>query len=489
MRKGWQKFSFYPWLFSLFPALFLYSRNIDEASGRMALLASGLSLALTALVWLIARVLTRDGRKAALLTLLFCLMFFTYGHLGSSLDLPPWVLLPWGAAFLVIAAMVLLTRRDLSCWIPGLNLFALVLVLSAAAQIVWPRLRVSVHDLGMTDLQEDARLADMRPDTSLLPDIYYVILDRYANEKALTTEFGFDNSEFLGFLRAHGFYIAGDSRCNYLQTRMSLASSLNMDYIDRVRGERNFGQRYVYHILKDFRVQRVLKSLGYTYFHQGSWWEGTSYNPFADLNLVGSRIDRFWTDYFQKFVGMTALQPFVRDLFIQPRKRARILHQFAQLERIPAAKKPRFVFTHILATHSPYVFGPNGENTHPGQSKEFTYIDQVRYTNTLLMRTISVLLKSASRPAVIILQSDEGPRAGPQIARRKRRYRAWQKNIHAPILSAMAFPGVDTSVLYPSISPVNTFRVLFNLYFGAHYPLLPDETRNAFGRDIPDESD
>ena len=490
MLKGWHKFSFYPWLFSPFPALFLYSHNLDEASGKTALLASGLSLALTALVWLVAWALARDGRKAALVAFVFCLMFFTYGHLGSSLDLPAWVLVPWGAAFLVMAAVVLLTRRDLSVLIPGLNLFALVLIVSAVAQIAWPRSQASIRDLGMTDLQEDTRLAAMRPDISLLPDIYYVILDRYANEKILADRFDFDNCEFLGFLRARGFYVASDSRCNYLQTHMSLASSLNMDYIDRIRGEKDFGQGYVFRILEDSRVRRLLKSFGYTYFHQGSWWEGTSYNPFADHNLLASGIDRFWSDFFQKFIGMTALQPFAPALFIQPRKRAQVLQQFAQLERIPATKGPRFVFTHILSTHTPYVFGPNGEAPlSAGQSKEFKYVDQVRYTNKLLMQTITALLKNASRPAVIILQSDEGPRPGVNLLRHKRRYRAWQKNIHEPILNAMAFPGVDTSVLYPSISPINTFRVLFNLYFGAHYPLLPDVTRPASGKDFPGESD
>ncbi len=485
MCKRWQKSSFYPWLFSSFPALFLYSRNLDEASGRRAVLASGLSLALTALVWLASWAFARDGRKAALLTFLFCFMFFTYGHLGSRLNFAPWVLLPWGTAFLVMAAAVLLTRRDLSGWIPSLNLFALVLVLSASAQIAWPRPRVSIHSLGMTDLQEDARLARMRMDRSLLPDIYYLILDRYANEKALAAEFGFDNGEFLGFLCAQGFYIAGDSRCNYSQTRMSLASSLNMDYIDRIRGESDFGQRYLYRMLKDFRVWRILKSLGYTYLHQGSWWEGTSHNPFADRNLGGTGIDRFWGDFLEKFVGTTVLQPFSHALFIKPRKRARILQQFAQLERIPAAKGPRFVFTHILATHTPYVFGPNGEDSRSlGQKRDFTYIDQVRYTNKLMMRAVSAILNNGSRPAVIIIQSDEGPRPDdPNIAGRRRKYRAWIQDVQEPILNAIAFPGVDTSILYPSISPVNTFRVLLNLYFGAHYPLLPDETRDKSGRE------
>ena len=51
-----------------------------------------------------------------------------------------------------------------------------------------------------------------------------------------------------------------------------------------------------------------------------------------------------------------------------------------------------------------------------------------------------------------------------------------QKQVHHPILNAMDFPGVDTKVFSPSISPVNTFRVLFNLYFRARYSLLPDRT-------------
>ena len=75
-----------------------------------------------------------------------------------------------------------------------------------------------------------------------------------------------------------------------------------------------------------------------------------------------------------------------------------------------------------------------------------------------------------------MLQSDEGPfppgtdypwfaweEATPEQLREKTR-----------VLNAYCFPGVDTSVLYPSISPVNSFRVLFNLYFGADFEHLPD---------------
>lgn len=39
-------------------------------------------------------------------------------------------------------------------------------------------------------------------------------------------------------------------------------------------------------------------------------------------------------------------------------------------------------------------------------------------------------------------------------------------------------------MLYPAISPVNSFRVIFNSQFGTEYPLLPDRSYFAPG-DLP----
>jgi len=44
------------------------------------------------------------------------------------------------------------------------------------------------------------------------------------------------------------------------------------------------------------------------------------------------------------------------------------------------------------------------------------------------------------------------------------------------ILNAYRFPGDNKSTLYPTITPVNSFRVLFNDYFGAGLPLLKDQS-------------
>jgi hypothetical protein len=482
-----QKRAFYPWLFALFPAAFLYSHNIGETPARSLWLPLVLSLGLALLVWLAARAAAPRGGKASLITLLFCIMFFTYGHIGLGLKFPSWMVFPWAAVFLLVAGLVLSARRDFSGWTPGLNVFTAFLIISTGAQVAWARLQASGNPPWLTQLYEDARLSAAKTDLGNLPDVYYLIVDRYANAKVLKEEFGFDNHEFLDFLRAKGFYIADDSRCNYPQTHMSLASSLNMDYIDRAQGERSVGPSFIYRILKDSRVLCLFKSLGYTSIHLGSWFEGTAFNPYADLNLAGRGVHRFSNDFFLKFIRTTALYPLSMGSLFRPRQRLRVLQQLDELERMPSRKGPKFVFAHLLITHMPYVFGPNGEESDardPG--KRFTYIDQVRFANTRLSRLIDILISGSSAPPIIILQSDEGPKPGrPAVLVKGKRRKPTrsarteteeQKRVHHPILNALAFPGVDTKVLYSSISPVNTFRVLFNLYFRARYALLTDRT-------------
>ena len=45
------------------------------------------------------------------------------------------------------------------------------------------------------------------------------------------------------------------------------------------------------------------------------------------------------------------------------------------------------------------------------------------------------------------------------------------------ILNAYYLPDGGNKALYPTITPVNTFRVIFNTYFGGNYELLPDVSR------------
>jgi hypothetical protein len=71
------------------------------------------------------------------------------------------------------------------------------------------------------------------------------------------------------------------------------------------------------------------------------------------------------------------------------------------------------------------------------------------------------LIANSATPPIIIIQGDHGPTVPSQARERMR------------ILNVYYLPGVDAP-LYPTITPVNTFRVIFNTYFGQNLELLDD---------------
>ena len=89
-----------------------------------------------------------------------------------------------------------------------------------------------------------------------------------------------------------------------------------------------------------------------------------------------------------------------------------------------------------------------------------------------LKKSIDAILRNSLSPPIIVLQSDHGYGRGE----------AW-KGLGAPaleertsILNAYLVPDPCRDSLYPSITPVNSFRVLFDCAFSATLPLLPDLT-------------
>ena len=84
---------------------------------------------------------------------------------------------------------------------------------------------------------------------------------------------------------------------------------------------------------------------------------------------------------------------------------------------------------------------------------------------------IEGILAKSKTPPVIIIQADHGPGA----------YLIWespeQSNLQErfSILNAYYLPDGGEAALYPSITPVNSFRVVLNQLFNAGLELLPDK--------------
>lgn len=179
-------------------------------------------------------------------------------------------------------------------------------------------------------------------------------------------------------------------------------------------------------------------------------------------------------------------------------RRNRLLYVLDQVGRVQALNQsPLFVYAYLEAPHPPFVFGPNGEPTQkgnryrhldgnwlikPGGMARSEYIrryrNQLIFINTKVREAINTIIANAKSPPVILIFGDHGPRSELN----------WEDvnstNHHESmsILNSFYLPGADKALLHPNLSPVNTFRIVFNSYFGQHYELLPDRSYYSTAR-------
>jgi hypothetical protein len=233
--------------------------------------------------------------------------------------------------------------------------------------------------------------------------------------------------------------------------------------------------------MKDNVVRRFLKRRGYTTVAFSSGYVITEL-PDADLYLAPGW---FYDEFPNAVLDMTPLGAFFHSLDPAENTRTRLLFMFDALKAMPERPGPKFVFAHFLGPHRPIVFGPNGESVyperlwrHPWLSGRFAqeyrkyYRDEVIFLNRKLEDAIDSILAKSARPPIIILQGDTGPcslladpdRPTPAALRERMR-----------ILNGYYLEGESDNALYPSITPVNSFRVVLNHSFGTRYPMLPDE--------------
>jgi len=300
------------------------------------------------------------------------------------------------------------------------------------------------------------------------------------------TLLGYDNSEFIEELENIGFYVAGCSRSNYPQTVLSMASSLNMGYLWDVvsnKGPDDRNAEPVYTSLSNNKVRQILENKQYKIiaFETGThWldWDKTDvfYEP-EPGNFFQERINTF--EYI--FLETTALYPLLeQDYFLWKKYEInyhRIKYTLEQLEKVPDVLGPKFIYVHMLIPHPPNIFLPDGspnldadyyrKGVGAGITREYDiegYINNARYISAQLPNILRNIIENSENPPIIIVQGDHGYN---------------YPDIRFDILNAYYLPNTNgRDLLYPTISPVNTFRLILSTYFGENYELLPDKGIN-----------
>ncbi len=476
----------HPFLFAIFPAISLVADHVRFISMNNTIVGMAIFTLVVTLFFLwILSAMRIESYKAGIIVSCFLLLFFSYGHVFYliSTTLPGFDfrhthLLPiWGLLILLLVYFSKITNKNLSTYTIFLNAIGAFLVVLSVVQIV-------SYGISTRNVWEPVREFETA-DTGLngsntLPDIYYIILDSYANASTLREVYNFENDEFIDHLQDRGFFVAKESFSNYAMTRLSLSSSLNMDYIDKLSpnfGESDRGFELPRQMIENNNVMWFLKSKGYSFIFLGSGIGITQGNRYADHDIQCGFMD----ETVGRIIQSTLIWPLAdRFQITENDDRNRRLCMFAKLAEMPDMDGLKFIFAHILAPHSPFLFDADGNPVRdykPDREhiKEY-YLNQLIFVNKKVEEMVDeILLKSEVEP-IIIIQGDTGPHYGfePEAALHNPTEEIYQQNMR--IFNAYHLPNNGADLLYQGISPVNTFRLLFNIYFDTNIPLLDDQS-------------
>jgi hypothetical protein len=513
----------YPLLFAIFPILALWETNFSNMGSLDAIHALLVTIIAAIVLYFILKLITRNSIKAGLISTLILLLYFTYGQILLVIKgAPEWgpkiarhrFMLPLWAAILAIGVFLILKYwRKLTGLVLYLNLIGLFLLASSGLQIGLAINREQATGVAQNPILNEADPAfnaQQAGNKADFPDIYLIVIDSYSRDDIILNKFHYDNSPFSQALTNMNFVVPRCSMSNYAFTAFSMSSMLNMNYLEAFYPGRSptttsFDSSAFDVYIRNSLVRNNLTELGYKtisfetdypwveipdadiYYRSISFRsimgdiltpsdfdtqlnETTMISSLSDASIVSPKVRKYLST-LQKSENNLVQKVFTLfNIQIKNKKYFRILDSLDKLENLAEIPGPKFVYLHSAGLHGDYVLGPNGEyqptdDDIPGYENSLIYMDK------RMLQIIPRLINNSRIPPIIILQGDHG--APPVTNSRLSNYQA------------LYMPGKGKEVIYPSLTPVNTFRLIFNTYFNAHYPLLKDisYTRNGNRKD------
>jgi len=327
------------------------------------------------------------------------------------------------------------------------------------------------------------------------PDIYYIILDAHARQDVLAKYYSTDNSDFIDFLVDSNYYVADESYANYPTTFLALSSYLNMSYHNDFSGRQGDNSILIDQLLHN-KVMDFLDKCGYTSYSFATGFHGTEMKK-TDYYLSPPHI---LNDFYQAIIETTPFNHVpLRAMFYSlfDSQKQRVLFTLNNLPKLAEVElsEPKFVMAHITSPHGPFVFNEDGPISNESSFESFfqniyksddarkkdfikLYSEQLLFIDKATKKTLVELKEKIKRPSIIIVQSDHGVVES---------YVLKTSNLNAPeylyrrfaILNAYYFYDGNYRNLYESISPVNSFRLIFNQYLAQELPLLEDRMIDA----------
>ena len=491
-------------LHCLFP-LFFMLHGVNENFGLISfttILFLYLKYSLVSLgVGFISTKLFRSKQKALVFSFFVLCFYFFFGAIKELLQ-NTWfdrysILLP---ALLVIVILLYLFIRS---WKSGdykfskfITYFLLIITLSDLGILIFNIASKKAVEQDFGDRKNslvDSVLAAFNK--SERPDIFWLVIDEYSSARVLKNHFNTINP-LIGSLEKKGFFIADSAYSNYNYTHFSLASQLDMVYLnelvnhsivtpkDAMRGNLSLFKNNTCELLK--RMGYKIDNLS-IYDVEGAKSRGMTpfeYTPrsLIDNQTLSGKISRdlgwqipilFRSD--KRKAKLELNRKFAFELDKKYVEYHQQLHN--RIRTVAADPDPVFLMAHLFDAHEPFIYNADGTvYAEEGLNAKGNnrYVAQLLHSNTIIEKLIESIQTQSKKDYIIILQGDHGFKFAENDT-------LFEKESGSTLFAVYYTKGNYES--WPRhLTTVNAFRILFNDRFQANLPLLPNRTFNLLYR-------
>jgi hypothetical protein len=411
--------------------------------------------------------------------------FFSYGHVFLQIESTFGEMIRHRYLLLIFGGLLLFAIWFIFWRMKNAETLVNFLTVTGALLTVFSVVRSVQHDLSVYQSAREARAAmdSYREEASSShvgerPDIYLILLDAHASAYALDKEFQYDNSAFTDHLNDLGFYVAECAQSNYPITNLSVTSVFYANYHEEptlyplysslvIETLRSQGYQVVtfenrsnghFSIAEDVRLSRNQMFAGKIDLTGGL-------SEF-EFQLLETSLARIAFDLPELIPGFDLAQQQQTEFYEHYQQTYFILDE---LKRLPEMDGPKFVFAHVLVPHPPFIFTPEGEFLWADDPAS-GYLSNVQFIDSQIVPVVDEIINKSKVPPVIIIMGDHGTTGVPKLE---------TPELRMSILDAYYVKEEAKQDLYETITPVNSFRVVFNNYFGMDLPYLEDVSYHA----------
>ncbi|MBP3820941.1 hypothetical protein J6G99_04780 [bacterium] len=368
---------------AIYQPLHFYVENISEISAFLGIILCLSIYLFFGLMFFVINKFLRNSNKSLLISII--LTFISLNFFNN--------------VFIVCAIGIILfyliSKIDVFNIRKGLIVFSAILFLMNFVTLVENLYKINSSKQKLSSSEDLSKFVKGKSDKNR--DIYIIVLDAYSGTDVLKQKWGFDNSEFINFLKDEGFYVFDKMYSNYNSTYASIPSILNLDYYNFYKYKDSSSA------VNDALLFKIAK-----------------YNNYITVfkKIISFKIKSPYIDYVSEEHEELDILTFIRFFFKQSIIKNLYNENFIQKQNSTYSfgerkiMNKKFVFTHLLMPHYPYLFNEYGEHQSEKLYEDIDngYLPYLKYVNNETIKYIQTLKQNKKNLPVILILGDHGLR-------------------------------------------------------------------------------